>query len=59
MDVTARAAGALVSFFVVAVLLLGTSVTLGLVVLIGVPLLLLALAPLLKPLQRRSPGSAR
>ena len=54
MDVTARVAGAVVSFFLVAVILLQTSVTLGLVVLIGVPLLLLLLGPLLKPLQRRN-----
>ena len=54
MDVTARASGALVSFFVVAALLLNTSVSLGLLVLIGVPLLMLAIAPMLKPLQRRS-----
>jgi ABC-type multidrug transport system fused ATPase/permease subunit len=54
MDVTARAAGAVVSFLVVAVILLDTSVTLGLVVLIGVPVLLLALGPLLKPLQKRN-----
>lgn len=53
MDVTARAAGAVVSFLVVAVILLDTSVTLGLVVLVGVPLLLVAIGPLLKPLQRR------
>lgn len=54
MDVTARASGAAVSFVVVALLLLNTSVTLGLVVLVGVPVLLLALGPLLKPLQRRN-----
>ncbi len=54
MDVMARAAGAVVSFLVVAVVLLHTSVTLGLVVLVGVPLLLLLVAPLLKPLQRRN-----
>ena len=54
MEITARAAGAVVSFFVVAVLLLNTSVTLGLVVLVGVPLLMLGIAPMLKPLQRRS-----
>jgi ABC-type multidrug transport system fused ATPase/permease subunit len=54
MDVTARAAGAVVSFLVVAVILLRTSVTLGLVVLVGVPLLLLAVGPLLRPLQRRN-----
>jgi ABC-type multidrug transport system fused ATPase/permease subunit len=54
MDVAARAAGAVVSFLVVAVVLLRTSVTLGLTVLVGVPLLLLAIGPLLKPLQRRN-----
>ena len=54
MEITARAAGAIVSFFVVAALLLNTSVTLGLLVLIGVPLLMLGIAPMLKPLQRRS-----
>jgi ABC-type multidrug transport system fused ATPase/permease subunit len=53
LDVTARATGAVVSFVVVAVLLLGTSVTLGLVVLLGVPALVLGLGPLLKPLHRR------
>lgn len=54
MDVTARATGAIVSFVVVAVILLQTSVTLGLVVLVGVPVLLLGIGPLLKPLQRRN-----
>ena len=54
MDILARFAGAVVSFFVVAFLLLRTSVTLGLVVLVGVPLLLFALGPLLRPLQRRN-----
>ena len=54
MDVTARFAGAVVSFVLVAVILLRTSVTLGLVVLIGVPLLMLVVGPLLKPLQVRS-----
>jgi len=54
MDVTARGAGAVVSFVVVAVILLQTSVTLGLVVLVGVPLLLVGIGPLLRPLQRRN-----
>lgn len=54
MDVSARFAGAIVSFFLVSVILLQTSVTLGLVVLIGVPLLMLGVAPLLGPLQRRA-----
>jgi ABC-type multidrug transport system fused ATPase/permease subunit len=54
MDVTARFAGAVVSFVLVAVVLLRTSVSLGLVVLLGVPLLMLVIAPLLRPLQQRS-----
>ncbi|MGZ4478938.1 MAG: ABC transporter ATP-binding protein [Nocardioidaceae bacterium] len=54
MDVIARMAGSIVSFVVVALILLHTSTTLGLVVLVGVPVLLLAIGPLLKPLQRRS-----
>lgn len=54
MDVSARFAGAIVSFFVVAAILLQTSVTLGLVVLIGVPVMMLLVGPLLGPLQRRS-----
>ncbi|MCW2822797.1 MAG: yheI 1 [Marmoricola sp.] len=54
MDVTARFAGAVVSFVLVAVILLQTSVTLGVVVLVGVPLLVLLVGPILGPLQRRS-----
>ena len=54
MDVAGRTAGALASFVVVAVILLHTSRTLGLVVLVGVPVLLVAVGPLLKPLQRRN-----
>lgn len=54
MDVSARFAGAVVSFVLVSVILLQTSVTLGLVVLLGVPVLMLAMTPILGPLQRRS-----
>ena len=54
MDVSARFAGAVVSFLLVSVILLHTSVTLGLVVLVGVPVLMLVVGPLLAPLQRRS-----
>jgi ABC-type multidrug transport system fused ATPase/permease subunit len=54
MDVSARFSGAVVSFVLVAVILLGTSVPLGLLVLIGVPVLMLLIAPLLRPLQTRS-----
>jgi len=54
MDVTARFTGAIVSFLLVSVILLQTSVALGLVVLIGVPVIMLLIGPLLSPLQRRS-----
>jgi ABC-type multidrug transport system fused ATPase/permease subunit len=54
MDVTARFAGAIVSFLLVSVILLNTSMTLGLVVLLGVPALMLLIGPILSPLQRRS-----
>ncbi len=54
IEIMGRGAGALVAFFVVAGILLNGSLTLGLVVLIGVPVLLLLLGPLLKPLQRRN-----
>jgi ABC-type multidrug transport system fused ATPase/permease subunit len=54
MEVSARFAGAIVSFLLVAVILLSTSVPLGLLVLIGVPALMLLIGPLLRPLARRS-----
>jgi ABC-type multidrug transport system fused ATPase/permease subunit len=54
MDVSARFSGAIVSFLLVAVILLSTSVPLGLLVLIGVPGLMLLIGPLLRPLDRRS-----
>jgi ABC-type multidrug transport system fused ATPase/permease subunit len=53
MDISARLSGALVSFVVVAVLMVRTSPTLGLVVAAGVPLLSAAIGPLLAPLHRR------
>lgn len=52
-DITARLAGAVVSYFVVAFILLSSSVILGLVVLIGVPVLVLGLGAVIKPLQAR------
>jgi ABC-type multidrug transport system fused ATPase/permease subunit len=52
-DVTARFAGAIVSYVVVAVILLRTSTFLGAVVLLGVPAMVLVLGPVLRPLQRR------
>ncbi len=54
MEVSARFAGAIVSFLLVAVILLSASVPLGLLVLIGVPALMLLIGPLLRPLDRRS-----
>ena len=52
-DVTARFAGAIVSYVVVAVILLSKSRPLGLVVLIGVPVLVSSLSLILRPLQKR------
>ncbi len=52
-DVSARFAGALVSYVVVAVILISASVPIGLLVLIGGPLLLGSLALIVRPLQRR------
>jgi ABC-type multidrug transport system fused ATPase/permease subunit len=54
VDVLGRAAGSVVAFLVVAAILLEASTTLGLVVLIGLPALLIAIGPLLKPLQQRN-----
>ena len=53
MDILARLSGAVVSFGVVAALMLRASTTLGLLVAIGVPLLSAAVGPLLRPLHRR------
>ncbi|MFK4086737.1 ABC transporter ATP-binding protein [Kribbella sp. NPDC020789] len=53
MEVAARFAGAIVAFAVVASILLSTSTVLGLVVLIGVPVMLFCLGPMLRPLHRR------
>lgn len=52
-DVSARFAGAIVSYVVVAVILLNKSRPLGLVVLIGVPVLVSFLSLILRPLQKR------
>ena len=53
LDITARLSGAVVSCILVALLLLNTSVLLGLVVLIGVPLLIAGVTPVLRPFHRR------
>jgi ABC-type multidrug transport system fused ATPase/permease subunit len=52
-DVFARFMGAVVSFVVVAVILLRGSVVLGLVMLVGGPVLVASLTFVMKPLQRR------
>ena len=52
-DITARLSGAVVAYVVVAVILLVSSAVLGLVVLLGVPVLVLLLAFVIKPLQER------
>ncbi|HET6968215.1 MAG TPA: ABC transporter ATP-binding protein, partial [Ornithinibacter sp.] len=52
-DVTARLAGAIVSFVVVSVILLDGSVLLGVVMLVGGPVLLASLVLVMRPLQRR------
>ncbi len=52
-DITARLSGAIVSYIVVAIILLSASVTLGLVVLLGVPVLVVLMGFVIKPLQAR------
>jgi ABC-type multidrug transport system fused ATPase/permease subunit len=52
-DITARLSGAIVAYVVVAFILLSSSVVLGLVVLLGVPVLVLLLGTVIKPLQAR------
>ena len=52
-DITARLSGAVVASFVVAGILLTSSVALGLLVLIGVPALVLLLGLIIGPLQAR------
>lgn len=52
-DMLPRFSGAVVSYVVVAVIVLRSSTALGLIVLFGVPLLVLSLVPLIRPLQQR------
>jgi ABC-type multidrug transport system fused ATPase/permease subunit len=52
-DVFARFAGAIVAFFGVAAILLTINAPLGTIVLVGVPVLSLAISPLVRPLERR------
>ncbi|MFI1193159.1 ABC transporter ATP-binding protein [Micromonospora sp. NPDC020750] len=53
IDTTARGAGSLVAIATVAVILLSTSVPLGLVVVLGVPLLMAVVGLLIRPLHHR------
>lgn len=52
-EVVGRAVGSAIMFVVVAIALLTSSPLLGVVALVGVPLAVLGIGPLLKPLQRR------
>ena len=52
-DLIPRLSGAIISFIFVSVLLISSSTTLGLLVVVGVPLLGLAIGPIIKPLQSR------
>jgi ABC-type multidrug transport system fused ATPase/permease subunit len=52
-DITARLSGAVVAYVVVAIILLSSAVVLGLVVLVGVPVLVLLLGSVITPLQER------
>ncbi|WP_245679251.1 ABC transporter transmembrane domain-containing protein [Actinomadura hibisca] len=53
VDILGRGTGAVVAIVAVAAILLAASPQLGLVVLVGVPLILLLAAPLLRPYRRR------
>ncbi|GIF72936.1 ABC transporter transmembrane domain-containing protein [Asanoa siamensis] len=53
LDITARGTGSLVAVVTVGAILLNTSVPLGLVVVLGVPVMMLVAGSLIKPLQRR------
>jgi ABC-type multidrug transport system fused ATPase/permease subunit len=52
-DILARFVGAIIAFFVVAAILVHSNLLLGMIVLIGVPLLSATIAPLVRPLERR------
>jgi ABC-type multidrug transport system fused ATPase/permease subunit len=53
LDVTARFAGAIVAYTAVATVLLVSSVELGLVLVIGAPVIAAIIGPLMRPLERR------
>src|SRR4029079_2580260 len=53
VDISARFTGAIVAIVVVTLILLSSSVPLGLVVLLGVPVLMLIVGLLIRPLHQR------
>ncbi|MGN9840871.1 ABC transporter ATP-binding protein [Nonomuraea sp. H19] len=53
MDILLRGVGSIVAIVTVTVILISTSLPLGLLVLFGVPLMAVAVGPLLKPLHKR------
>ena len=53
LDIVARFTGGIVSYAVVAIVLLVVSPPLGAIVVLGVPVAVLAVAPVLRPLERR------
>ncbi|MCY1137877.1 ABC transporter ATP-binding protein [Actinoplanes sp. Pm04-4] len=57
IDITARGTGSLIAVVAVSVILLTTSVPLGLVVVLGVPLLMAVVGLLIRPLHRRQAAS--
>jgi ABC-type multidrug transport system fused ATPase/permease subunit len=52
-DITARLSGAVVAYVAVAIVLLASSVVLGTIVLVGVPILVLLIGAVIRPLQAR------
>jgi ABC-type multidrug transport system fused ATPase/permease subunit len=52
-EVISRFAGAMVAYLVVSLIVMRTSLVLGLLVLIGVPVLVLGLTPIIRPFQHR------
>jgi ABC-type multidrug transport system fused ATPase/permease subunit len=57
IDITARGTGSLIAVVAVSIILLTTSVPLGLVVVLGVPLLMAVVGLLIRPLHRRQAAS--
>jgi ABC-type multidrug transport system fused ATPase/permease subunit len=57
IDITARGTGSLIAVVAVTVILLTTSVPLGLVVVLGVPILMAVVGLLIRPLHRRQQAS--